>query len=149
MNKSKLSRFLFFRSMLLILSICFFCLLIASIVIFKKRELPKIIDTNLGVIINSINENFITALIFSSIPLFASLSAIFLVHALYKDLYNPLFVKTLTVSYVGLFPMLLISSIILLATKPSDTTIVFTIFSYIGASILYISTIYTKTKKDN
>lgn len=149
MNKSKLSRFLFFRSMLLILSICFFCLLIASIVIFKKRELPKIIDTNLGVIINSINENFITALIFSSIPLFASLSAIFLVHALYKDLYNPLFVKMLTVSYVGLFPMLLISSIILLATKPSDTTIVFTIFSYIGASILYISTIYTKTKKDN
>ncbi|MBF0718283.1 hypothetical protein HZY95_00885 [Staphylococcus sciuri] len=149
MNKSKLSRFLFFRSMLLILSICFFCLLVASIVIFKKRELPKIIDTNLGVIINSINENFITALIFSSIPLFASLSAIFLVHALYKDLYNPLFVKMLTVSYVGLFPMLLISSIILLATKPSDTTIVFTIFSYIGASILYISTIYTKTKKDN
>ncbi len=147
MKKFKFSSSIFYRLVFLVLSICFFCFLVKSIVVFKKQELPKIDDTNLGVIIHSINENFITALIFSFIPLFATLSAILFVYTFYKDLNNPLFLKMLIFSYIGLFPMLLVLSLILLTTKPSDTTIVFTIFSYIGASILYISTIYSKIKK--
>lgn len=146
MNNLKNSKSVFYRLVFLVLSICFFCLLVTAIVIFKRQELPKISNTNLGVIIHSINENFITALIFSCMPLFATLSAIFLVYTFYKDINNPLFLKILGFSYLGLFPLFLILSLILLATKPSDTTIVFTIFSYIGASILYISTLYSKIK---
>lgn len=147
MGKFKNSKNVFLRLAFLILSICFFILLTTSIVTFKKQKLPEISNTNLGVIINSVSENFSTALLFSCIPLFASLCTIFLVYTFYKDIENSIFLKMLIFSYVGLFPLLLILSLILLATKPSDTTIVFTIFSYIGASILYISTLYSKLKK--
>ncbi len=147
MNKFQYPNSIYFRITFFVLSICFFCLLVADIVIFKKNELPKISNTNLGLLINAIIENFNTALVFSCIPLFASLCTIFLVYTFYKDINNPFLIKMLVFSYIGMFPLFLGLSLILLATKPSDTTIVFTIFSYIGATILYISTLYSKLKK--
>ncbi|MFQ3845094.1 hypothetical protein AABD41_14965 [Staphylococcus pseudoxylosus] len=145
-NNTNSSVKLFVRVLMFCSALCAFFSVVFLVVTFKNDELPKINNSNLGIIIKAVNENFKTSLLFSAIPFFGSLSAIFFVFSFVKDLNNPLFLKMIIFSYIGLFPMFFILSLILLATKPSDTTIVFTIFSYIGASILYISALYSKFK---
>ncbi|WP_427706231.1 hypothetical protein AAA453_14890 [Staphylococcus sp. Mo2-6] len=104
-------------------------------------------NTNLGIIVTALQNNWLIGVQVSFTLVLLSLAVIFFWGSVTKLLTKPLFLKLLFFCYVGVPIIVFIFTIVLLSTKPSDTTIIFSILSAIGASIAFCFTVYMSLKK--
>ncbi|MEJ7218766.1 hypothetical protein [Staphylococcus gallinarum] len=104
-------------------------------------------NTNLGILVNALQNNWLIGVQVSFTLVLLSVAVISFLGSITKLLAKPLYLKLLFFCYVGVPIIVFIFTMVLLSTKPSDTTIIFSVLSAIGASIAFCFTVYMSLKK--
>lgn len=139
--------FIVFRIIILLLTVSTFI----SLLVIIKETFPYINEssknTNLGVLISSLQNNWKAGALVSFIMCGISLVIIGITATLTNLISNPLWIKLIAFSYFGVMPIVFIFTMVLISTKPSDNTLIFSILSAIGASTAFCFTVYMSLKK--
>lgn len=118
---------------------------------YSKTSLPYISknasNTNLGILVHALQNNWKIGLQVSIMMSCLSLAIIGFVASISNLLFKPLYLKLVVFSYLGVLPIVFIFTIVLVSTKPSDTTLIFSILSAIGASIAFCFTVFKSLKE--
>lgn len=104
-------------------------------------------NTNLGILVNALQNNWLIGAQVSFTLVLLSVSVVSFFGSITKLLAKPLYLKLLLFSYIGVSTIVFIFTMVLVSTKPSDTTLIFSILSAIGASMAFCFTIYKSLRK--
>lgn len=109
------------------------------------REQSK--GSNLDVLFDAIESNWLLSFKISFIVINFSLFIIYFIASLTTMLWSKKFIVCIVLCYLGVFPIVFIFTLILASTKPSETTIVFSVFSCISACIAFCFSVFSSYKK--
>ncbi|MBM2657574.1 hypothetical protein [Staphylococcus pseudoxylosus] len=132
------------------------CFIVAVVLFFQFLNYGKLTllninkeasHTNLGILVNALQNNWLIGAQVSFTIVILSVAVISFLGSITKLLAKPLYLKLLFFCYVGVPVIVFIFTIVLLSTKPSDTTIIFSVLSAIGASIAFCFTVYMSLKR--
>lgn len=132
------------------------CFTVAVILFFQFLNFGKLTllnvnkeasNTNLGILVNALQNNWQIGAQVSFTVVILSVAVVSFLGSVTKLLAKPLYLKLLFFSYAGVPFIVFIFTIVLVSTKPSDTTLIFSILSALGASMVFCFTVYKSLKK--
>lgn len=113
---------------------------------FKPYLYKNMKNSNLEILIEAIQSHWKIGYGTSITVAFFIISTITLIASFTNIIFKPIYVKLILVCYLGIIPIIFIFSLVLAATEPSDTTLIFSILSAIGASIAFCITVFKNHK---
>lgn len=150
---SLLSKLKPFKSTLILRAIVFLnaIIVISALISLIKNSYPllqeKTANTNLGILLNALQNNSLISLLVAFIIVGFIFSIIALLCSFTNLIHNKIIIKLYFICFVGVLPITFLFTLVLMSTKPSDTTLIFSILSAIGASITFCFTMYNSLKK--
>ncbi|MDW4093853.1 hypothetical protein QI297_03010 [Staphylococcus saprophyticus] len=136
-----------FRIAIFLFSIFTFSLIFRDVSNNFSYLIEESSNTNLGVLLNALKDNWKLGLYVAFLVSGFSATILGLIASLTQLMFKKLWVKLILFSYFGVIPIVFIFTMVLLSTKPSDTTIIFSVLSAIGASIAFCFTVYMSLKR--